>query len=44
MTGWSSTDLAAIDRIDEIQLATRRADGLLRTPRILWAIRVDDAS
>lgn len=40
---WASTDLAAIDGADEIQVSTRRADGTLRTSRIVWAVRKGDS-
>jgi hypothetical protein len=36
---WTSTELAAIDRADEIEVSTRRADGSLRTSRIVWVVR-----
>ena len=43
MTAWTSDELAAIDGVDEVDIATRRADGTLRSPRIVWLVRHDDA-
>ena len=40
---WTSTELAAIDRADEIEVSTRRSDGVLRTSRIVWAVREADS-
>lgn len=42
-TAWTEQDLAEIDRQDELDVAPRRADGSLAKPRIVWAVRVDDA-
>lgn len=42
MTAWTSDDLAALDRVAEVDIATRRADGTLRSPRIVWLVRHDD--
>jgi hypothetical protein len=42
MTAWTAAQLDAIDGADELGLATRRADGTLRTPRIVWVVRHDD--
>jgi len=42
-TAWTPTDLATIDRTGEIRVATRRADGTLRTARIVWIVRHGDA-
>jgi len=36
---WTPTDLATIDRTGEVKVATRRADGTLRTKRIVWIVR-----
>jgi hypothetical protein len=35
--------LAAVDRADEIEVSTRRADGALRTARIVWVVRDGDS-
>ena len=40
---WTEQDLAEIDRHDELDIAPRRSNGSLATPRIVWAVRVDDA-
>ena len=40
---WTPTDLATIDRTGEIRVATRRADGTLRTARIVWIVRHGDS-
>jgi hypothetical protein len=42
-TTWTPTDLATIDRTGEVEVATRRADGTLRTARIVWIVRHGDA-
>jgi hypothetical protein len=41
MTDWDPADLAAIDRAGELDVAAHRADGTLRTPRIVWHVVVD---
>lgn len=43
MTTWTSHDLAAIDGVDEVDITIRRADGTVRSPRIVWLVRHDDA-
>jgi hypothetical protein len=43
IVAWASPELAAIDRADEIQVSTRRADGTLRTSRIVWVVREGDS-
>ena len=40
---WTSTELSVIDRADEIEVRTRRGDGTLRTPRIVWVVRNVDS-
>ncbi len=40
---WAATELAAIDGYDEIELATRRTDGTLRSSRIVWVVRHGDS-
>jgi hypothetical protein len=42
VTGWTSDELARIGGAGELDIATRRADGTLRTPRIVWVVRVGD--
>ena len=43
-TAWTSTELATIDGgADEIEVATRRADGTVRTARIVWVVRHGDS-
>jgi hypothetical protein len=39
---WTEDELARIGDTDEIDIATRRGDGTLRKPRIIWIVRVDD--
>ena len=34
---WTEQQLIEIDRTDELQIAPRRADGTLASPRIVWA-------
>lgn len=43
MTGWNPTEVEATDAADELDIATRRADGTLRTARIVWVVRHEDA-
>jgi hypothetical protein len=40
--GWSNEELATIAREDEIELASARADGSLRSPAVIWMARVGD--
>jgi len=42
-TAWTPTDLATIDRTREVKVATHRADGTLRTARIVWIVRLGDS-
>jgi len=42
VTAWTEQDLAAIDGVDEVDIATRRADGTLRSSRIVWLVRHRD--
>jgi hypothetical protein len=42
VTTWSPSELAAVDGADELEIATRRADGTLRTARIVWVVRHGD--
>ena len=39
---WTEQQLIEIDRTDELQIAPRRADGSLASPRIVWGVRVGD--
>jgi hypothetical protein len=38
-SGWTSEDLATIDAVDELRIASRRHDGTLRNPVTIWAVR-----
>ncbi len=42
MSGWTPDELDRIGRADEIQLASRRADGSLRRFVTIWVARVGD--
>jgi hypothetical protein len=42
MTTWTSDELDRIGNADELRIAARRKDGSLRTPRIIWVVRVGD--
>ena len=42
MSAWTPTQLDAIDGADELDVATRRGDGTLRTARIVWVVRHND--
>src|SRR4051812_9731118 len=41
---WTADELATIDGIGEVDVATRREDGTLRTSRIVWIVSHDDAA
>jgi len=41
MSTWNTTDLAAIDAVEEIGLASRRQDGTLRPFVVMWMVAVD---
>ncbi|GAA1055226.1 hypothetical protein GCM10017608_31350 [Agromyces luteolus] len=43
MPTWTTDELASLDRVREIRVAGRRADGSLRTPTIVWGVVVDGA-
>jgi hypothetical protein len=43
VTTWTPAELDAIDRAGEVDVATRRADGTLRSARIVWIVRHDVA-
>lgn len=42
MTHWSSEELDLIGNAEELTIAAERPDGTLRTPRIIWVVRVGD--
>lgn len=42
MNRWSPTDARALSAPDEVQLATRRQDGSVRRPRIIWVVADGD--
>jgi hypothetical protein len=42
MAAWTSDELQKIEKADELNLASLRRDGTLRTPVIMWVVRVGD--
>jgi hypothetical protein len=42
MPNWTPTELDAIANAEELRIQSRRADGSLRKPVIIWVVRVDD--
>jgi hypothetical protein len=42
MTSWTSDELDRIGTADELEIAARRPDGTLRTPRTIWVVRLGD--
>ena len=42
MTRWTDDELNKIGTAEELQMEVRRRDGTLRTPVIIWVVRVDD--
>lgn len=43
MTAWTTDELATIGAAEELQIASLRRDGTLRTPVTIWVVRnVDD--
>ncbi|MET7335850.1 DUF2255 family protein [Nonomuraea sp. NPDC005650] len=42
MAAWTSDELTAIGEAEELDLASRRADGSLRRPVTMWVVRVGD--
>ena len=42
MASWTHGELAKIDAADELELATLRQDGTLRSPVTIWVVRVGD--
>lgn len=42
-SGWTTSELDAIDADEELEIASRRPDGSLSPGVTIWAVRVDDA-
>jgi len=42
MTTWTSDELNKIGSAEELQIASLRKDGTLRSMRIIWVVRVGD--
>jgi hypothetical protein len=42
-SGWTASELSTIDATGEVGIATRRSDGTLRSARIVWIVRHEDA-
>jgi len=42
MTTWTSDELSKIGKAEELQIASLKKDGTLRTARIIWVVRVGD--
>jgi len=42
MTAWTTDELDKIDAADELEIASLRADGTLRNPTTIWAVRLGD--
>ncbi len=42
MTAWTSEELKRIGSAEELQIASLRKDGSLRSMRIIWVVRVGD--
>ncbi len=42
MTAWNPNQLDIIDRVDEIEISSRRSDETLTRPRVIWAVRDGD--
>ena len=43
MPEWNEDDLDRVARAEELRIAGRRADGSLRSPVIIWHVRVGDS-
>jgi hypothetical protein len=43
MSTWTADELDAIASAEELLIQSRRPDGTLRNPVIIWVVRVDDA-
>lgn len=42
MSTWTAAELDRIGTTDELQIAAERPDSTLRSPRIIWVVRVGD--
>jgi hypothetical protein len=42
MTAWTTDDLDKIDAADELEIASLRADGTMRTATTIWVVRLGD--
>jgi hypothetical protein len=42
VTGWTSDELTKIDAADELEIASTRRDGTLRSPTTIWVVRLGD--
>ena len=42
MTSWTKDELTKIGAAEELQIASRRRDGTLRKPVIIWVVRYGD--
>jgi hypothetical protein len=42
VTAWTPDELARLDGADEMRVAGTRRDGSLRTPVIVWMVRLGD--
>ncbi len=42
MTAWTSDELNKIGSAEELEIASLRPDGTLRSPRTIWVVRVGD--
>lgn len=42
MTAWTTDDLVRFGEAQEVQIAGTRRDGSVRTPVLVWAVRVGD--
>ena len=42
MSTWTSDELNKIGKAEELHIASLRSDGTLRTPRIIWVVRLGD--
>src|SRR6266536_3406384 len=42
MTAWTSEELSKIEDADELQLASARRGGTLRSPVTIWVVRLGD--
>jgi hypothetical protein len=43
MATWTPSELDAIGEAEELRIRSRRTDGTLRRPVIVWVVRVEDA-